>query len=88
MDIKKRKIRFTTAFVGLALFLTACISTSLTRNVHAETEPDLPPTDLNRVVSGVAAPDFTLESAESEPVTLSSYRDEKNVVLVFYRGYW
>jgi len=46
------------------------------------------PTDLGRVAVGSPAPDFTLESKDGGTVTLSSFRDRKNVVLVFYRGYW
>ena len=49
---------------------------------------DLPPTDLDRVQEGDVAPDFTLTSLAGPPVTLSSYRGEANVVLVFYRGHW
>jgi cytochrome oxidase Cu insertion factor (SCO1/SenC/PrrC family) len=45
-------------------------------------------TDLTRVAVGKAAPDFTLESKDGATVTLSSFRGRKNVVLVFYRGYW
>jgi cytochrome oxidase Cu insertion factor (SCO1/SenC/PrrC family) len=48
----------------------------------------LKPADLERVKAGVEAPDFTLEDQDGKPVTLSSYRDRKSVVLVFYRGYW
>ena len=48
----------------------------------------LPPTDLGRVAVGSAAPDFTLESKDGGTVTLSSFHDRKNVVLVFYRGHW
>jgi len=33
---------------------------------------------------GQEAPDFVLPSADNEKVTLSSFRGEKNVVLVFY----
>ena len=33
---------------------------------------------------GQQAPDFTLPSTGSEPVTLSSYRGHRHVVLVFY----
>jgi mycoredoxin-dependent peroxiredoxin len=33
---------------------------------------------------GQQAPDFTLKNQHGEEVTLSSYRGEKNVVLVFY----
>ncbi len=47
----------------------------------------LPPTDVG-VVVGSPAPDFTLESKDGGTVTLSSFHDRKNVVLVFYRGYW
>src|SRR5262245_17081303 len=48
----------------------------------------LPPTDLARVAIGSPAPDFTLESRDGTPVTLSGFRARKNVVLVFYRGHW
>ena len=88
MEIKKGKITFKAAIASLVIMLAASCSAGLIRNVHAEVEPDLQPTDLDRVVAGVAAPDFTLESTDGEPITLSSYRDNKNVVLVFYRGYW
>ena len=37
---------------------------------------------------GEAAPDFTLSDAAGRPVSLASYRGQKPVVLVFYRGYW
>lgn len=47
-----------------------------------------PPSDLNRVKDGAAAPDFTLEDQEGNRVTLSSFHGKKKVVLVFYRGYW
>jgi peroxiredoxin (alkyl hydroperoxide reductase subunit C) len=33
---------------------------------------------------GQEAPDFTLKNAENEDVSLSSFRGDKNVVLVFY----
>jgi len=36
---------------------------------------------------GRKAPDFTLPAADGTSVTLSALRG-KNVVLVFYRGYW
>lgn len=37
---------------------------------------------------GDVAPDFTLEDQHGRTVTLSSYRGQRSVVLVFYRGYW
>ena len=49
---------------------------------------DLPGVDLDRVQVGEPAPDFKLTSLAGPPVTLSSFRGVKNVVLVFYRGHW
>lgn len=49
---------------------------------------DLEPTDIERIAIGKAAPDFTLARYGGGTVTLSQYRGKKNVVLVFYRGYW
>ena len=46
------------------------------------------PTDLNRIKIGDLAPDFTLEGADGQTITLSDFRGKKSVVLVFYRGYW
>ncbi len=46
------------------------------------------PTRGVKVAVGQRAPDFTLPDARGEAVTLSSFRGEKIVVLVFYRGYW
>ncbi|MXW66656.1 MAG: redoxin domain-containing protein [Gemmatimonadales bacterium] len=49
---------------------------------------DLPPADLERVLAGHPAPDFTALSSTGEPITLSDYRGEKDVILFFYRGHW
>jgi peroxiredoxin len=49
---------------------------------------DLPPTEVDRIAVGMAAPDFTLARYGGGTQTLSSFRGKKNVVLVFYRGYW
>lgn len=49
---------------------------------------DLPAIDLERVVVGTEAPDFSLEALSGDVITLSDYRGKKNVVLVFYRGHW
>lgn len=49
---------------------------------------ELPPTDIERVAVGAPAPDFTLARYGGGTVTLSQFRGQKNVVLVFYRGYW
>jgi cytochrome oxidase Cu insertion factor (SCO1/SenC/PrrC family) len=37
---------------------------------------------------GERPPDFRLPDASGRTVTLSDYRGQKPVVLVFYRGYW
>ncbi len=49
---------------------------------------DLPREDLERVQVGDLAPDFTLDTHSDGYITLSDYRGQKNVVLVFYRGHW
>jgi peroxiredoxin len=49
---------------------------------------NLPAIDLERVKDGQIAPDFTLEKYGGGTLTLSQFRAQKNVVLVFYRGYW
>ncbi|MBM4183319.1 MAG: redoxin domain-containing protein [Gemmatimonadetes bacterium] len=49
---------------------------------------ELPPTDLERVRVGDLAPDFSLASLSGPVMTLSDFRGERNVVLVFYRGHW
>ena len=49
---------------------------------------DLPAMDLERLQLGDPAPDFTLASFDGSPVTLSDFRGDKNVILVFYRGHW
>ena len=49
---------------------------------------DMAPTEIERVAVGMAAPDFTLGKFGGGTTTLSSMRGKKNVVLVFYRGYW
>lgn len=37
---------------------------------------------------GEPAPPFTLRDAAGRPVSLTDYRGQKPVLLVFYRGYW
>ena len=38
--------------------------------------------------SAMMAPTFELPNAAGETVTLASYAGDRNVVLVFYRGFW
>lgn len=49
---------------------------------------DLPPVAIDRVAVGSIAPDFTLAVYRGDTFTLSDLRGSKNVVLVFYRGWW
>jgi len=49
---------------------------------------DLPATDTGRVAVGDMAPDFSVMTYAGTVTTLSDYRDDKDVVLVFYRGHW
>ena len=49
---------------------------------------DLSPTDIDRVLAGQMAPDFSAASLAGPIVTLSQFHGEKNVVLFFYRGHW
>jgi hypothetical protein len=49
---------------------------------------DLPPADTGRVAVGDTAPDFALAAYDAGIVTLSEFRGKKDVILVFYRGWW
>ena len=39
-------------------------------------------------MSANAAPEFRLSNAAGDTVSLDSYAGRKNVVLIFYRGFW
>ena len=52
-------------------------STVATATPSGESEPQ-----------GDIAPMFTLPSASGDEVSLESFAGDKNVVLVFYRGFW
>ena len=49
---------------------------------------ELASTDIDRVLAGQMAPDFSATSLAGPVVTLSQFRGKKNVVLFFYRGHW
>ena len=63
-------------------------STTVLAQLGPKDGPDFAPTDLNRIKVGQTAPDFSLENADGNVITLSDFRGKKTVVLVFYRGYW
>jgi cytochrome oxidase Cu insertion factor (SCO1/SenC/PrrC family) len=77
-------VRHLVAFT-LALFITCPPALA---QLGPKDGTNLSPTDLDRIKVGQPAPDFTLENMDGKPVSLSDFRGQKSVVLVFYRGYW
>ena len=92
MGVSRRSaIGGTLTLLGLALALTVgtwLVMGSEPRLLGPHDGLDLPGVDTGRVAVGDVAPDFSLMSYAGTVTTLSDYRGEKNVVLVFYRGYW
>jgi len=76
-----------TTLLGFLVFFAVCI---MPANKYAALADDstLVATDLERVIEDTVAPDFSLESLEGDRVKLSNYRDQKNTILIFFRGYW
>jgi len=83
MDVKT-----TMASALIPLFVAGGLAAQDGQRLGPADGHDLPPTDIERVAVGAPAPDFTLARYGGGSVTLSQYRGQKNVVLVFYRGYW
>ena len=74
---------------GATLAWTACSAPGDdTAQLGPKDGRDLSPADTGRVMVGDMAPDFSLESYRGDTVTLSDYRGDKDVLLVFYRGHW
>jgi hypothetical protein len=67
--------------LSLLVFGVCCyVNFSLAKNL---------PSASRGLQAGQQAPDFTLSDANSKPVTLSELlKNNRAVVLVFYRGYW
>ena len=72
----------------ITLFALAAATSVQAQAIGPVDGRDLSPTDIERVAVGAVAPDFTLPQYGGENVTLSQFRGNKNVVLVFYRGFW
>jgi cytochrome oxidase Cu insertion factor (SCO1/SenC/PrrC family) len=70
------------------LFVFSIVCASAFAQLGPKDGANLPATDLERVRVGEAAPDFALEDIAGKRISLSEFRGEKNVVLIFYRGYW
>lgn len=54
----------------------------------AEGEEPASADSTERITVGQAAPDFALPDSEGKVYRLSEARDEKRLVLVFFRGAW
>jgi peroxiredoxin len=75
--------------IAATVFLPARVATAQASTTLGPVDgKDLAPTDIERVAVGSTAPNFTLAKFGGGTVTLSALRGTKNVVLVFYRGYW
>ncbi len=78
------------AVVGVTVVLT--LGTWLVLGSRPRLGPydgvDLPGVDTGRVAVGDVAPGFSLMSYAGTVTTLSDFRGDKDVVLVFYRGHW
>ena len=72
----------------LSVIVLGCGSGNDERNLGPVDGFDLSGSDLERVQVGQLPPDFTLSALNQPPITLSEFRGNKNVVLVFYRGKW
>ncbi len=87
---RRTAIGGTLTLLGLAVALT--VGTWLVMGSETRLGPhdglDLLGIDTGRVAVGDVAPDFSLMTYAGTVTTLSDYRGEKNVVLVFYRGHW
>ena len=86
-------MRLILTILGSMLLIAGAVTLALTsRDARPSLGPadghDLPRIALERVAVGTEAPDFTLEALSGDVVTLSQYRGENSVVLVFYRGHW
>lgn len=96
-----KKITQTMTLIALCGLLWSCEQrtatvSDLTKPIEASPTPKPTPpptidprrTDLNRVVVGTMAPDFTLEDLNQKKVHLSDFRGKQYVILVFYRGWF
>ncbi len=83
--------------LGMAIVLALAVSALAGCGTAAEPQPTTPPSAAqspapvngeSAAPSARQAPTFELPNAAGETISLSSYAGDKNVVLVFYRGFW
>lgn len=85
----RRRLQIASLSLGLALASVLSAHSAAAQTPLGPVDgKDLAATDIERVAVGTMAPDFTLAKFGGGTATLSSLRGTKNVVLVFYRGYW
>lgn len=83
------RLRWLIASVGIAVAGAGlAIGVRSTPPVGPKNGHDLPPVDTGRVAVDDVAPDFTLLAYGGGPITLSDFRGDRSVILVFYRGHW
>lgn len=87
MSFRVTPIRSLSATFALS-WLLACLPDAAPVVLGPVDGRDLPPADTGRVRVGDEAPDFSLASHDDGVITLSGYRGQKDVILVFYRGWW
>ena len=84
------------AIMAMAV-LAACGPVSEDANTEVVREPlqlgpvdghDLPGAAPDRIAIGDVAPDFNLVSYRDDTLSLTDYRGEHEIILVFYRGSW
>ncbi len=89
-ESRKGGLRAIVAFLGVTvvLILGTWIVVGSEPRLGTHDGFDLPGIDTGRVAVGDVAPDFSLMSYAGTVTTLSDFRGDQNVVLVFYRGHW
>ncbi len=87
MSLRNAGTLTSAAMFSLALVL-ACTPDAVPIVLGPVDGRNLAPADTGRVGVGAAAPDFSLQSYDDGVITLSAYQGDKDVILVFYRGWW
>ena len=77
-----KRLRMVTVVALAVLALAACGTAAKPEATAAPPATEAPAT------AAKLAPTFELPNAAGETISLASYAGDKNVVLVFYRGFW
>ena len=87
MEKKQYRNIFFTVLIWVVLSGILSIQPVIDKANAADTA-ELKATDLERINPGDSSPDFSLESIDRSLIKLSSFQNRKDIVLIFYRGYW